>query len=59
MIRAFYEKKIKMKDNSRTPRKLNAFTSTPFNIKGLAVKKQLVEFLLSVYYFDNTGMAEQ
>lgn len=39
--------------------KINAFASTPFNIKRLAVEKQLVEFLLSVHYFDNTAVAEQ
>lgn len=39
--------------------KINAFTSTPFDIKRLAVEKQLVEFLLSVHYFDNTGVEKQ
>lgn len=57
MIRAFYEKKLRIIPGLRG--KINAFTSTPFDIKGLAVKKQLVEFLLSVHYFDNTGKAEQ
>lgn len=53
------KKKLKWRIIPGLRGKINAFTSTPFNIKGLAVKKQLVEFLLSVYYFDNTGMAEQ
>jgi len=54
MIRGLY--KTKIKDDSRN---ISAFTSTPINIKRLAVEKQLVEFLLSVHYFDNTGVAEQ